>query len=143
MIEDLPREDTAEEADPTVPDYLEIVGRRMPAMLPPSVAVREELADLWVRKSELHASRIAGAFLGTCCPSLAAQAGVTLRGCGFDLFVFGGGVYDYLRSKGLTRIEVFQASLPFRDAVLVALFPRESEVSAQVDFIEAGGGGST
>ena len=124
-----------------MPPTIELLGSQHVTALP-DFAAREEAVAAW----STHASagdqrimRVAGAVIGLCSPSIAAQAGASYARHGFDVLAFGGAVYGWLRGQGLEVGAIVAAARPLVDELAEALAPREAEVDAQAGFSAAQG----
>jgi hypothetical protein len=110
-----------------------------PVQPPASFAEREDAVVAWVEagKSQAKIRRVYGAMIGLCCPSIAKAAGVDWRACEYDAAKFGTPIYDHLRGKGVSIVEIATAAGALLGVCLETRSPREDEVANQADFTEA------
>lgn len=115
--------------------HVELLGRKHAVTLP-GFAEREEIA---VFKHECDTKRMStfatlrryAAAVGLC-TRLGRESGQTLSAHGYDLLSYGGAVYGWLREQGLVPKDVIAPARTCMDDCAANLFPRESEVKAEM-----------
>lgn len=121
-----------------------LLGRQHAVVLP-SLADREDLAAAWLKARKRGGGavlRVNAAVLGLC-TRLGRESEADFGASGCDVLVYGGAVYSWLRSQGVTPAALVEVAQPALMACLESLAPREEEVKAKEDFSEAGGAGTT
>lgn len=128
----------------STPTTVTINGRQHPVKVPPSFAVREELAIAWAAADGNMTTlrRVYAAAVGLCTRALAARPGdkVKLPAYSGDVLAFGAGAYDVLVAQSpdtslADRVtELFEAGQVVMVDVMESVSPRESEVKERAVF---------
>lgn len=121
--------------------HIKILGQDTPVTMP-GFSVREDIAKAGIENrgdgNEGRLMRVFAACIGTSTPIGRASA-ASFHAMRYDVLAYGSHVYDWLRVRGATQIEVIEAGGAILSAILSDLYPRAEEVDEALGNSEAGG----
>jgi hypothetical protein len=111
------------------PTSIELLGKAERIVIPEDYALLEELFAAANGSSGTRLLRAYAAMIGLCCPAVGRMSKASYSAHGYDPIAYGRQVYSWLHDQKVSIAEVSAAGAVLYPAIIMAAFPRDSEVA--------------